>query len=133
MAIRRDPFETMERMFDQMRQAGFAVEPRQALAHSGFDANVTLERDGEDVVVMADLPGFEREEIEVHYQDEELTITGTHEDGDGEAYRSRSVEETITIPADVDPEAITATYKNGVLEVWLPVAEAGDGYRIDIE
>lgn len=125
----------MERMFEQMRRAGFREEPfAMGQEGSSFDANVSIERIDDDYVVLADLPGFEREEIELTYANDALTISGTHEEGDDEHYRARSVRESVAVPDPVDHEAIEATYKNGVLEVRLPVVEADDaGHRIDIE
>lgn len=125
----------MERMFEQMRRSGFREEPFGAVhGTAGFDANVSMERIDDEFVVLADLPGFERDEIELTYAENVLTIEGVHEDGDGERYRSRSVRETVTVAEDVDTETIEATYKNGVLEVRLPVDEShSDGHRIDID
>lgn len=134
MSVRRDPFEAMERMFDQMRRGGFPAEPVLERGRDGaFDANVSLEREDDGFVVVADLPGFEREEIDVTYADRTLTIAGTHEDGDGQAYRSRSVGESIAIPEAVDHDGTAATYRNGVLEVRLPLVDgADDAHHIDI-
>ena len=134
MSIRRDPFETMERMFDQMRRTGFWDQPMVAdQSRSDFDANVSLEREDDAFVVLADLPGFEREEIELTYADDVLTISGVHEDEAADHYRSRSVRESITVPEAVDVSAIDATYKNGVLEVRLPIDESTPtGHQIDI-
>ena len=133
MSIRSDPFETMERMFEQMRRSGLREDPFGSLGRpGGFDANVTLERDDDGYVVMADLPGYERDELDLTYADGALTISGVHEDGEGEGYRSRSVTETVTIPEEVDAEAIEATYRNGVLEVTLPVVADSSTHHIDI-
>lgn len=135
MSIRSDPFEVMERMFERMRRTGFREDPF-AVGHEGttFDANVSIERIDDEFVVLADLPGFEREEIALTYANDALTISGTHEEGDGGHYRSRHVRESVAVPDTVDHETIEASYKNGVLEVRLPVVEADDaGHRIVIE
>lgn len=83
--------------------------------------------------VVIDLPGFERDAISVTYADETLSVTAVDEHGDGAGHRRHSVEERISVPGDVDTDAITASYHNGVLEVTLPVAESGTGIDIDVE
>jgi len=98
------------------------------------DAGVTVEeRDGE-YVVLADLPGFEREEIDLSFDDGVLTIDGTHEVTGDHEYRQRTVSESVRIPAEVAVDEVGATYRNGVLEVTLPVDEHdSDAVRIDVE
>lgn len=142
-----DPFERMERLFDQMRRS--AMEPwgghtwPGARASHGMpafggvgsrDAAVTLEeRDGE-YVVLADLPGFERDDIDLRYDDGVLAIDGSTEVTEDETYRRRTVSESVRIPGDVVADEVRATYRNGVLEVTLPVeADSTDEYRIDVE
>lgn len=104
-------------------------------------ANVTLETDETGTVVLADLPGFERSEIDLRYEDGTLAIRAEQEtndeDGDGSVRtsRRRRVHEHVHVPGEVDEDDISASYRNGVLEVHLP-AEADDGddaYVIDIE
>jgi len=143
-----DPFEQMEAMFEQMRRSmlGYrAVDGRPTLgdgartgpaltADGSRDAGLTVEeRDGE-YVVLADLPGFEREEIDLTFDDGVLTIDGTHEVTDDHEYRQRTVSESVRIPAEVAVDDVSATYRNGVLEVTLPVAEPeSTAVRIDVE
>lgn len=143
-----DPFERMEELFEQMRHSATGpwvggdrhahghVEPtgRALPGGQGRDAGITLERRDEGYVVLADLPGFEREEIELTLDDGVLTIDGTHEVTDDQAYRQRTVSESVRVPGEVSREDVEATYRNGVLEVTLPVAEGTDDqYRIEIE
>ena len=166
---RYDPFEEMDRMFDQFRTrmwnadrpfgtgslgSGSLGTGFEFPARGRSDVNMDLEkRDGEYVFV-ADLPGFETEEIDLTFEDDTLVLAAEHEvretetpdAGDAdmgdelvvstESRRSRHVSERVTLPAEIDAEAITATYRNGVLEVHLPLLEADDdddGTAIDIE
>ena len=143
-----DPFEQMEAMFEQMRRSALGslvdqgrspsigpggiapVHPEQGTN----DAALTLEENDDGYVVLADLPGFEREEIDLTFDDGILSIRGTHEVADDEEYRQRTVSESVRVPGDVAVDEITATYRNGVLEVSLPVKEqSSDEYRIDVE
>lgn len=159
---RYDPFEEMDRMFDQFRTRMWNERPLgvgslgaglDVPARGRSDVNMDLEkRDGEYVFV-ADLPGFETDEIDLRFEDDTLVLAAEHEvretetpderDADAgdelvvttESRRSRRVSERVTLPAEIDAEDITATYRNGVLEVHLPLLEADDeddGTTIDI-
>jgi len=91
------------------------------------------EHDGEFVLV-ADLPGFEREEIELSLADDTLTIAAKHEVTGEDFARARELSERVTVPKSVKKDGIEATYRNGVLEVRLPIVEeeTDDGDRIEI-
>ena len=147
-----DPFEQMESMFEQMRRSAFgsladqhrpagpqfgrpqAALPDHATRGATHDATPTIEESDDGYVVLADLPGFEREEIDLSLDDGVLTIEGSHEVTDDQEYRRRTVSEAVRVPGEVVRDDVSATYRNGVLEVTLPVeAESSDEYRIDVE
>ncbi len=129
-------------MFDQMRRSMFGtwdwnapVQSRWESLPSG-DANLRVETGEDGYLVHADLPGFERDELDLTFDDGVLTLSGAHEVADETSARRRSVFEQVTIPGEVLDDEITASYRNGVLEVHLPTAEReddDDAHRIDIE
>ncbi|NHN47807.1 Hsp20/alpha crystallin family protein [Halostella sp. JP-L12] len=115
----------MDRMMEQMR----TMWGREGWS----DATSLVEEDGEYVFVM-DLPGFEREEISLTFDDGVLTVTADRETESETVARRRRVDERVTVPGEVDVDAVAATYRNGVLEVRLPTTDAADrGRRIEIE
>ena len=117
-------FDEMDRMMEQMRTMW---------GREGLNGATSLtEEDGEYVFVM-DLPGFEREEISLTFDDGVLAVTADREAGTETVSRRRRVDERVTVPGEVDVDAVDATYRNGVLEVRLPVADGDDGHRIEIE
>lgn len=138
MSMRRDPFEQMDRMIEQMRRTMggermFADVP--AVGSSRRDANLSLESGEDGYVVVADLPGFEKEEIALRFDDGLLTIDATHEvsdDSEGRtSWRSRRVHEELRVPGAIVEDEITASYRNGVLEIHLPAeddAEDDEGF-----
>lgn len=143
MAMRRYPFDLfddMERLFDQMRHSMWDTEPRPRFGTRGgmafeLDTNLSLEPTDDGYVVLADLPGFETDEIDLRFDDGSLTVSATHEVKDGGYARSRRVRESVSIPGDVIVEDVEASYRNGVLEVHLPTGEDDEegGHRIDID
>lgn len=169
MTIRRDPFEMMDRMFEQMRRSMMGErtpmdDDRPAFADpetgtwsgaetgmwpatgtdvrratGGRDANLRMEQTADGYLVMADLPGFEREDITVRFEDGRLSIAAESEATEDEEFafrrRNRRVYDELWIPGAVAEEDVSATYRNGVLEVTLPT-EAGatdDDHVIDVE
>ena len=139
--MRYTPFETMERMFDQMFRdmtewREHALDERFGF---GYGLNTDLAEHDDQYVLTVDLPGFETEEIDLRYDDGILHLSASHEVAEGttggSSMRSRTVSERIAIPREVVDEEIEASYRNGVLEVHLPFAEGGEerGHRIDIE
>jgi len=124
----------MDRLFDQMRREIFGATPELTTTtdSAGWDAGISIEEFDGGFVVLADVPGFDREELSVHLHDDVLRLAGNHEVGDGVSYRSRRVSERVSLPATPDPEQVTATYHNGVLEIRF-VIDDGEGASVDIE
>lgn len=86
-------------------------------------------RDGDEVVVRAELPGIDPEkDVEVTVEEGLLTIRAHREerteDKQKDSYRSEfrygHLERQIRLPEGTGPEAVSATYRDGVLEVRLP-------------
>lgn len=101
----------------------------------------TLRR-GDDLVIRADLPGVNRDDLHVDVEDDVLTIRGErraeHESRDGGVFRSeRSYGQfyrAIPLPEGVDAEQCDATFQDGVLEVTMkaPEQKQSKGRRIPV-
>ncbi len=63
------------------------------------------------VVIVAELPGLEKDCINLQVTDHHLTISVDKS--------NRKYHKGLTLPARVDPRSAGATYKNGVLEIKL--------------
>lgn len=125
----------MEQFFDQFARMMNDWQPAGEFRALRRDHGVRTERVEDGYRVIADLPGFEREAIDLQYHDDVLTIEATQEASDDTRTHRREFHEQITVPSEVDADAITATYRNGVLEVTLPLVEpdAEAGRHIDID
>lgn len=72
---------------------------------------VDVMEEDKDVVIVAELPGVEKDDIKLHAAEDYLTISvDTPESG---------YHKELTLPARVNPQSARASYKNGVLEVRL--------------
>jgi HSP20 family protein len=138
MPFRGDnPFQDIEQIFDRMsREFGGG-----AFAGAAGSVAVDVEERDDAFVVTADVPGYEKDDIDVTLADRTLRIRAEREteteareaDYLRRERRETSASRSVRLPGDVDEEGITATYKNGVLTVTLPKREGGDGHRIDVE
>lgn len=89
----------------------------------------------------AELPGIDREDVEIKIEDNLLTIKASQEsrrDSDGEKYliRERQTSEfsrSFVLPRDVDKEAIEARFENGILALDLPKSEESKPRTIKIK
>jgi HSP20 family protein len=132
---RRNPFEEFERMVEEMNRGIRAFE-------GGVGGvPVDVEDRGDAFVVSADLPGYEKSDVDIRLSGDSLTLSASREvetsEADAEFVRrersSESVSRSVRLPGRVDETATEATYENGVLRVTLPKAEADDGDSIPIE
>ncbi|WP_336136515.1 Hsp20/alpha crystallin family protein [Natronomonas amylolytica] len=139
----RNPFDEIERMFDRMSNR---LEPFDEGAFQGSVA-VDVKETDDAYTVTADLPGFDRDDIDVELAGDRLTLSATHttetereegESDDGGHYlrrerRQQSVSRSVRLPEPVDEGATEAAYRNGVLTVTLPKEAGGDsGHDIPI-
>lgn len=142
MNRRYSPFEELDALFERMGRgfdADFGRRFDFESGHRAFDADVRT--DDEHVVVSADLPGFDREDIGVSLDGRTLSISAERSlESDDEAAdyvrrerRHESVSRRLHLPVDVDEDDAEATYNNGVLTVTLTRLSGDDGHHIDVE
>ena len=138
-----DPFRELRRLHDEMgRLAGAlapAAGPAAAAAAGGFPAvNLYAGRDG--VAIVAELPGVEPGDLEVHAHQDTLTIRGVRLSAaeDGRAYHRRerrggAFTRTVQLPYRVDPDRVEARLEDGVLRLSLGRPEQDKPRRIEVK
>ena len=95
----------------------------------------------EALVVKAEVPGLDPEDIQISLQEQYLTIKGekTRETMDKEERYHRverfygSFARSVRLPVGVDGSRVTASFKNGLLTVTLPKTAAAKGTIIPIK
>ena len=122
MSERPDPFEDIERLFDQFTRFGPSEIP------------VDVVDSGEEFVVVADLPGHDAAGIDVElHDDDRLRIAAAERETDAEGTavrrerRQEAVERTVRLPGPVDAADTSAGYEDGVLTVRLGKRAAETG------
>jgi HSP20 family protein len=111
---------------------------RQAQLFSGWTPALDLYQNTDNVVALVELPGMRKEEIEISLQDGTLTIAGERKEEAGQDGATRTERLTgkfrrsVTLPARVDANNVSATYKDGILTVTLPKAEEAKPKQIQV-
>ncbi len=135
----------MERMMDDIFHRPFfgaGTSPFRQLSHEigtfgEITPSVDIYEEKGEVVVKAELPGIKREDVSVKLVDNNLIIAGekkTEEKVERKDFlrleRSYgSFNRTLSLPEGIDAENIKANFKDGVLEVRVPVKETGSSVR----
>jgi HSP20 family protein len=115
----------------------------------GRPANGTLRRwvppmdlveTDDHLVLRADLPGLDREDVNIEVKDGVLTVSGErkteHEERADGFYRVERAfggfSRSMSLPEHVDAERIDASFDKGVLEVRIPKPEERKPHRVEI-
>ncbi|MFA5168541.1 MAG: Hsp20/alpha crystallin family protein [Candidatus Omnitrophota bacterium] len=138
--MNEDPWETFDNMSRRMNsliQHAFTFGSplfQNTSQSAGFDFTpaVDLEETKDAYIVKSDLPGLEKDKIDLTVKENVLTIEGMREttsqtqDQKGGYYAQErsygSFTRSLTLPGPVDESKIVAAYKNGVLTITLPKA-----------
>jgi HSP20 family protein len=104
-----------------------------------YRPNVDILEKQEELLVLADMPGVKGSEIDIRFEDGELSIYGpapTRQEGAryllqeydvGDFYR------TFRVSEHVDASKISAEYKDGVLMLHLPKVESAKPRKIKVK
>jgi HSP20 family protein len=92
------------------------------------------------LVLRADLPGLDRDDVSIEIKDNVLTVSGerrdAHEDerqGYHRVERSYgSFARSLTLPRGVDAASVSADFDKGVLEVRIPKPAEREPHRVEI-
>jgi HSP20 family protein len=120
-------------LFDRFFGRAFGTDPMFERA-----GRVDLSDEGNELVVRADMPGFEPGDVDIQVHDDFLTIKvetkqEQKEGADVRQQRFRSFRETFSLPRGIDTGKVEATYRNGVLEVHLPKSPEAQARRIEVK
>ena len=138
----RDLFADLDRLQREMQQAFDLAPTIRGFGRSGFPA-LNVGGTAQAVEVYAFAPGLAPESIEVHLDRGLLTIAGERRtnlpaDDKKSALHinerfNGSFRRVISLPQDVDPNGVTAEYRDGVLHVTVKRLESAQPRRITVQ
>ncbi|APE29937.1 heat-shock protein Hsp20 [Halomonas aestuarii] len=142
------PFREFDRMLDSFFDRGWMPSMRGehplwerfAAFEKGMPKVDVIDRDAE-VVVRAEAPGFEREELDVSVTDGAVTIKGEHreesKEEEGDYFHSEisqgSFTRTVALPCEIDADKAEASFKNGMLELTLPKLKRANRRKLEVK
>ena len=144
--VRWEPFRELGTLQSEMNRLFNSVfdTPGQGQGNGGtlrrwLPAMDLVETD-DHFVLRADLPGMDEDDVKIELEDSTLTISGErkaeHEEKSEGYYRVErafgTFARTLTLPQGVDPEAVSASFDRGVLELRVPKPEERKPRRIEI-
>lgn len=107
--------------------------------HRGAYPFINLFQEGDNTIMTAEVPGLEKEDINLEIKDNLLRVSGKRKVAFPEKVsahrlerRNMNFDRTIKLPVKVDPSQVNAEYKNGILKVVLPRAESDKPKSIEI-
>ena len=138
--------EEMDRLFEDVgfgsNYLGWPFSPRGELNSFAWSPQIETFRRDSQFVLRADLPGMKKEDLKVSVDDKCLVIQGERKkewSSDQESsggYRSErsygSFYRCVPLPQGVQAENVSATFRDGVLEVEMPAPEQKQARRVEI-
>lgn len=144
--VRWDPFQDLITLQDRMNQIfeqtlARSRGEREGGVASAWSPPVDIYETADSLMLKAELPGLSKEDIDIQVRDNRLTLKGErrHEKEVKEENYLRveraygAFQRVFSLPTDIQPDKIRATFKDGVLEVSIPKAEAAKPKHIKVE
>ena len=106
---------------------------------SGWSPALDLYQNNDNIVAVLELAGMRKEDIHISLHDGTLTISGERKSSSSNGENAERTERyvgsfrrSVGLPATVDANKVSATYRDGILTVTLPKAEEAKPKRIDV-
>ncbi len=125
----RSPWSGLETEIDRL----FETALRDFGGTAGPDPfPVDIYEDADHTYVRAELPGVNRDDINVEMANGYLTVSAARKTGEGENEESFSFSRSVSIADEIDTAKVGAAYENGVLTVTLPKREEAKPKKITV-
>ena len=100
---------------------------------------VDVAEEKDKLLVKIEVPGIEEKDLRIHFEDGILTVTGERQFERKDERNYHRIERaygtftrTFSLPRSVDANQITASYRNGILEIEIPKKEEAKPKQIEI-
>ncbi|MFZ0132855.1 MAG: Hsp20/alpha crystallin family protein [Desulfobacterales bacterium] len=127
--------------FNDLLERFFGEHFPKGLSGENWYPSVDVSERDKDIIVKAEIPGVEKEDIDIALEGRLLTIRGEkkHEKEEKNEHYHRVessfgyYRRTIELPTAVDENKVEAKYKNGVLKINLKKAKGAETRKIEIK
>ena len=118
-----------------------SVSPAFTLAERSWKPPMDMNETPEEVIIIAEVPGVEKDDLDVEISSKAVRIRGNRfakNCPDNATYRLAEIqcgkfERILFLPAPIDPEVVSASYQKGMLEIRLAKLHSEKINKIPIE
>ena len=134
--VRWDPFRELDELYDRMNHLWENNVTTDGVERWVPAADI-VESDDSYLIEM-DLPGVDQDDVDIEINGRELTVSGEVKEKERAGIlrrRTRKVGEfsySVTLPMEIDADAVTAHLDNGVLSITVPKSQRAKSRRVAI-
>ncbi len=130
--IVRNPFREMEDILERYTRTNRPLmEPDTDISVPDWSPTVDIEENDDAYTIKAEMPGVNKDDMEVNFDNGILTIKGEKSEekteDKGKIHRTEcsygSFSRSFTLPEGIKEDKINASYKDGILLLTVPKAE----------
>jgi HSP20 family protein len=139
MAVFTDPFDALssfQQALDAFRTSSWLDA---GLSGGGGYPPVNVFRKGDDFIIIAEVPGVKKTDLDVQVKGRTIRLAGAKSVGYPEkaALHRRErlagrFDRAVSMPVEINPDGIKAEYRDGVLALFLPRAEGDKAKSIKV-
>ena len=125
-----DPFDTLFNLQSALEARIASDWLRNQTASRGLFPPINVFQRGDDILAIVELPGLDKNNLQIEAKENTIRISGTksadYPDQVSVHRRERvfgEFDRTLSLPVQLDPDAIKADYRDGILALFLPRAE----------
>lgn len=140
--VKYDPFRELRSLQDEVNRifSGVAPANREDMLNGAWSPRVDIFENKDSLVLEAELPGMNRDDFELSFENNVLTLKGerrfekkTENDNYHRIERSYGAfTRSFTLPQTVTAEGAKAEFDNGILHVNLPKREETKARKIEV-
>lgn len=130
---------SLQRSVDRLFEDFLAPVASKPERQPHFSPAVDVEESGSHYLISFDLPGISKDELKIEVEDGVLTVSGERKEEKLDERNKRTIERfygrfqrSFSLPQNVNADDIEADYRDGVLMLAVPKAEAPAPKRITI-
>jgi HSP20 family protein len=129
--------DRMNRLFEDATQRRTQTDPGDEFERADWTPASDIYETDAGYLIAMDLPGIDREALEIDVDDNRLVVKGTRAVAESKQHRNERPRgkflRTFSVPGSVDQGKIGAEYKDGVLQIRLPKRNEQKPKKIDIK